>query len=100
MQGSCDIVVLYRKVMQPQVDKIIFTHVCVGGALDRQAATSRYPGGFLLVDKPNERMQTYKQDADTWASDGTWQTWDSDASWAAAEGNDFDVIALGAGELL
>jgi hypothetical protein len=84
--------------MQPQDATLLFTHRCQGGALDGQDVTSRFPDGFLLVDKPDERVLIYKHDfyADTWVPDGTWQTLDRARSWATADGNSYDVIAYGA----
>jgi hypothetical protein len=86
--------------MQPQVEKVLYRHVCQGGPLDGREVISRFVDGFLLVDKPNDVVLIYKHDiyADTWIPDGTWQTLDRAKAWEAADGNSYDVIALGAGD--
>lgn len=85
--------------MQPQFEKKVFSHNCVGGTLDGRPVTSRFPDGFLLVDKSNNLVLVYRYNfyTDVWESDGAWEVWDRNKSWEAAEGSSYDVIALGAG---
>jgi hypothetical protein len=73
------------------------TLVCVGGVLDGQEATSRFPKGFLAVDKPAGQCWLYDIAADSsgWIlREGYPQPWDRQKSWLAAEGVDFDVLAV------
>ena len=37
----------------------IYEGFCVGGPLDEQRGQSRYPSGFVAVDKPNRRAWIY-----------------------------------------
>lgn len=42
-----------------QPDRILYTGTCRGGPLDGHEATSRAPGGLLVVDRPNNRCWLY-----------------------------------------
>lgn len=42
-------------------DDNLYTGMCVGGPLDGQYETCRYPAGFVLVDRPAGRAWVYKR---------------------------------------
>jgi hypothetical protein len=44
--------------------KDLYTGVCVGGPLDGKQITARYPRGFILVDKPENKHWLYVWDGD------------------------------------
>lgn len=44
---------------QAETDKPGWSGICVGGPLDSQEGASRYPSGFLLVDRPANRVWIY-----------------------------------------
>jgi hypothetical protein len=74
----------------------MFIYRCVGGPFDDEEVESRFPKGFLVVDRPNTRCWLYDFDE----SRGVWslredypQPWDRTRSITAAEGNDYDVRA-------
>jgi hypothetical protein len=76
---------------------VVTTYACVGGPLDGREAASRFPKGFLLVDKSNGQCWLYDADADKWVlRDGYPQVWDPQRSYSAADGSDYDVRALDA----
>ena len=99
-------------------ERPILDYTCRGGPLDGQCVISRFPDGFLLVEKPTglvwlydrNRLQPIPDDDDEvvtteqvddphWVMrDGSPFVWDPVRSYAAAEGNTYDVIAYGAGE--
>jgi hypothetical protein len=84
------------------VERPTFDYTCLGGPLDGQQMISRFPAGFLLVEKSTSLVWFYDRsqvDDPSWQMrDGSPFIWDRVRSHAAAEGNDYDVIALGAGE--
>ena len=73
----------------------IYEGFCVGGPLDEQRGQSRYPSGFVAVDKPNRRAWIYD-----WSNnhfkvrepDG--RPLDDALRIAAAESTDWDVISV------
>lgn len=65
-----------------------------GGPLDNQQVTSRFPRGFLLVDKPNARCWLYDATPDGWTVRGDAEPWDRQRSRTAADGIEYDVLAL------
>lgn len=65
-----------------------------GGPLDGRQATSRFPKGFLLVHKPNGICWIYDATPDCWAARGDAEPWDRARSRTAADGADYDVLAL------
>jgi len=73
----------------------MFKHRCEGGPLDGQEIDSRYPMGFLLVDKPNGQCWLYERLEEIWVlRNGYPQPWDREKSWEAALGQEFDVRAV------
>lgn len=42
--------------------RVVYEGLAVGGPLDGETVQSRYPKGFLLVDKPNNRAWVYDYD--------------------------------------
>lgn len=71
---------------------------CRGGPLDGLTATSRFPSGFLLVDKPGQRCWVYD-----WMGDearvfmarenGTPYALNEEGRWRAADEHTYDVRA-------
>jgi hypothetical protein len=45
--------------------RVLFTGRCVGGPLDGQDTESRYPNGFVVIDRPNKRAWIYDHDRKT-----------------------------------
>lgn len=66
---------------------------CVGGPLDGQAAQSRFPLGFLLVDKPAGTCWLYRWDGRQFETDGQAQPYGAGAVRAVANGALYDVLA-------
>jgi hypothetical protein len=96
--------VLYRNAMTTPdpVERPTYDYACLGGPLEGQRVISRFPDGFLLVEKPTGLAWLYDRsqvDDPRWMMrDGSPFIWDTVRSHAAAEGNTYDVIAYGAGE--
>lgn len=79
----------------------LYAGTCHGGPLDGQEALSRFPKGFLICDKPNNRAWIYEYDGE-----GSFTVRDeagmelvSDPSapmnrFRAAEERSYDVLAL------
>lgn len=40
-------------------EKVVFNGQCVGGPMNARDGASRFPRGFLLVDRPNNRVWIY-----------------------------------------
>lgn len=74
---------------------VVFTGLCVGGPYANRTVTSRYPKGFLLVDRPTARAWLYDSTGDTFTCrDGmTPMTADTAKRLRAAEEPDYDVMA-------
>lgn len=79
----------------------VYTKTAVGGPLDGQQVESRFPMGFILVNKPTRSCWVYKvsQDELTWVivpEDGGDEArlWDKTKSMATANGSDYDVRVL------
>lgn len=69
---------------------------CVGGPYAGRTVTSRFPKGFLLVDRPTARAWLYDTTGDTFVCRGNGgkapMTLDTAARWRAAEEPYYDVI--------
>ncbi len=84
--------------MTAPTGRAIHAGFCIGGPLDGQEASSRFPRGFLLVDKPAGVCWLYD-----WRDDGYFAARSDDAQpchtdgpdnrYRAADEGDFDVIA-------
>ncbi|GAB7053136.1 hypothetical protein [Catenuloplanes indicus] len=79
----------------------VFEAICEGGPLHGRVQLSRFPGGFVLGDKPRHMVWIYRWDghARVWrvdpgghAGDNRWLS--EAAAIAAAESDLFDVICL------
>lgn len=75
----------------------LFEGICHGGPLDGKEAVSRFPKGFLLVDKPNNHCWIYE-----WNGNGfevrndepmDVQTTGEKNRFRAAEESNYDVLA-------
>lgn len=87
------------------VERPTFNYTCLGGPLDGQQMISRFPAGFLLVEKPTGLVWIYDHSLQVenpnWTMrDGSPFVWNRQMSANAADDSFFDVIALGAGEQL
>jgi hypothetical protein len=80
-------------------DEPNFAGLCRGGPYNGRTIASRFPNGFLLYDKPRQRMWTYIADAVrpgefTVVGDGqATPVVSPDTLRPTAEGSQFDVIA-------
>lgn len=85
---------------EPEVtERPTYTGLCHGGPLDGKTMISRFPAGFLLVDKPGGLVWIYDTIGSGWdCRASSPEPWNRDKSYDAANGNTYDVIALGAGE--
>ena len=77
----------------------VFQAMCVGGPLHGRVQLSRYPGGFVLGDKPRHMVWIYRWDGEAWTLDRAGHAgdnrWLSEAGvLSAAMGDEFDVICL------
>lgn len=73
----------------------------VGGPLDQAILTSRFPQGIVAVDKPTGRAWIYDYapagegaPARFTARDATGESLDDAKRWRAADGGDYDVVAV------
>lgn len=77
-----------------------YTGLCVGGPLDGENLTSRFPKGALVVDRPTERAWIYEWTGASFAvrSPEAMKLIDDETAdvnyWRAAEEFNYDVIAL------
>jgi hypothetical protein len=79
----------------------VYQGVCAGGPWDGRPAATRYPKGFLLVDKPG--MQVWIYDRDETSGNFTARTPNPQAlledgpvnRWRAAEEPHYDLLAVG-----
>lgn len=77
----------------------LYEELCVGGPLNGRVQLSRFPGGFVLGDKPRHMVWIYRWDGEVWRVDPGGHAgdnrWLSDAGIIAAmQGEQFDVISL------
>lgn len=74
-----------------------YTGVCRGGPYDGRTVSSRFPGGFLLYDKPHRLAWNYSSDpaqsGDFLCVGSPTSVHDSDALRDSAERLQFDVLA-------
>lgn len=40
-------------------EKVVYSGPCVGGPMNNREGASRYPSGFLLVDRPRDKVWIY-----------------------------------------
>ena len=66
---------------------------CVGGPYAGRSASSRFPRGFLLVDRPRGRAGVYAYAGTVFICQGEASPLDDDGRWTAAESDEYDVIA-------
>jgi hypothetical protein len=92
--------------MQPnggmELEKELWVGLCVGGPIDGQEGYSRFPKGFLLCDRPSDRLWIY----DWSEADQKFLVRDAggvdliespeapDNRWRAALEGSYDVVAL------
>lgn len=48
-----------EEVNEADTEKTVWSGTCVGGPLNTKEGASRFPSGFLLVDRPNNRVWIY-----------------------------------------
>lgn len=48
-----------EEVYSADEDKPVWSGPCVGGPMNNQEGASRFPSGFLLVDRPNNKVWIY-----------------------------------------
>jgi hypothetical protein len=72
----------------------MYTGTARGGPWDGRQAQSRYPRGFLLVDRDKRRVWLYdRQDDDTFqVRDDAGTELDDAGRWRAAEEPDYDLL--------
>lgn len=80
-------------------EKQLFEGVCVGGPLDGRDGQSRFPRGFVLIDKPGQRAWIYDRQGDGecapfYVREADGRSLDDTLRWAAAESSDWDVRVL------
>ena len=78
---------------------MLFTGRCLGGPLDGEEGQSRFPRGFVLIDKPAGQVWIYDWSEPEWG-DGVFRVRDphpmavlTEARRRAAEGIRYDVRA-------
>lgn len=83
-------------------DRELFQGAAAGGPLDGQDLTSRFAKGVVAVDKAGGKAWIYDYHAPGESVDARFTVRDSDGMslddekrWAAAEGADYDVVAVG-----
>jgi hypothetical protein len=86
------------EVDDDEPDPPVFTGMCVGGPYNDRTITSRFPGGFVLVDRVRNRAWVYVagKSPDGVAvfvcRDPAGAVLDEAGRWRAAESADYDVI--------
>lgn len=79
----------------PDSEKTLYIGQCVGGPMDGEEGQSRFPKGFVLIDKPNSRAWVYDFEESTGVFTARSQdVHDMQRANHAAEGSDYDVRAL------
>lgn len=73
-------------------DDVTYDGVCADGPYAGKRASSRFPRGFLLVDRPRRRVWVYAYAGGVFTS-GPARVLDNDARWLAADGDEYDVVA-------
>lgn len=75
---------------------------CHGGPLNGQTAMARFPKGFLLVDKPANRVWIYDWNGTAFVSrdEAEGRVADYDKRFEAADSPEWDVRAYAGGEVL
>lgn len=82
-----------------------FTGRCVGGPLDSEEATSRFPKGLLVVNRPTDSAWVYDWDGERFVAraDEPDELVDDETAdknrWRAALEDNYDVIALPGAEV-
>jgi hypothetical protein len=87
--------------MEPIEERPKYNGPCIGGPMDKREMSSRFPKGFLLVDRPTQTCWVYDwlpgdQSFLVRISDGEPLVEDRDEPknrYRAAEESEFDVIA-------
>lgn len=79
------------------MDDKLFTGLCIGGPMQGEEGESRFPKGFVLVDKPNGLAWIYDWDSESETFQAREEVvYDPEKAFGAAEGIDYDVRALDA----
>lgn len=72
-----------------------YTGPCYGGPMDGQTGESRFPAGFVLVDRPSGRAWIYDRSGSQFnVRDAKGMPLDDEKRWEAANGAKWDVRAL------
>lgn len=71
----------------------LITGPVFGGPLQGEQASSRFPKGFILVDKPRKLVWIYDWDGTKFQFREPPLPLDNSKRYRAAEGNDYDVMA-------
>jgi hypothetical protein len=73
---------------------MVYTFRCVGGPLDGQVEESRFEKGFILVDKPADKVWIYDLDRDKFVCRGDAVQLDMDKAVDTALGGEYDVRSV------
>ena len=71
----------------------LYEGICRGGPLDGQQTESRFPGGFILADKPGERVWIYDYDGTGQFTARDVQDLNYEKALKTATGDQYDVRA-------
>lgn len=83
------------------MDKVLYEGICFGGPMNGEIGISRYPKGFLLVDKAADKCWVYEWNADAGcftARDDEPMSVSHEGRIRAATESDYDVLAVGNGD--
>lgn len=82
----------------PDSEKTLYIGQCVGGPLDGKEGVSRFPKGFVLIDKPNSVAWVYDYSESTGIfTSRSPDIHDRERGKRAADESDYDVRALDRG---
>lgn len=85
-------------VEDEEPEKTLYIGQCIGGPMDGQQGESRFPKGFMLIDRPNSAAWVYDYDPESAIFTAREQDiHDNMRTQKAAEGIDYDVRALDRG---
>lgn len=75
-------------------NRTLFEGIAQGGPFDGLQLVSRCPQGVLAVDKPNAKAWVYNFVDGKFQVRGEAMTLDNEKRWIAANGDDYDVLAV------
>lgn len=87
-------IIIEEEALEPQAENL-YIGQCVGGPMDGQQGESRFPKGFVLIDRPNSAAWVYDYDPNSNTFCAREQDiHDKERGRKAAEEANYDIRAL------